>query len=66
VIGWSVAAGLAVVGPLYLPREDVVTMLLVLVIVMSGFTLIGLREDAAVEPSTGGPGPSRDRATEPS
>jgi UDP-GlcNAc:undecaprenyl-phosphate GlcNAc-1-phosphate transferase len=64
--GWSVAAGLAVVGPLYLPREDVVTMLLVLVIVMSGFTLIGLREDAAVEPSTGGPGPSRDRATEPS
>jgi UDP-GlcNAc:undecaprenyl-phosphate GlcNAc-1-phosphate transferase len=42
--GWSLAAGLAVVGPLYLPGPTVVVLLLILVLVVTGFTLVGLRE----------------------
>ena len=48
--GWSVAAGLAVVGPLYLPGSTVVALLLVLVLVVAGFTLVGLREQAEAAP----------------
>ena len=42
--GWSLAAGFAVVGPLYLPGRTVAALLLVLVLVVMGFTLVGLRE----------------------
>jgi UDP-GlcNAc:undecaprenyl-phosphate GlcNAc-1-phosphate transferase len=41
--GWSAAAGFAVVGPLYLPGTTVVAILLVLVLVVMGFTLLGIR-----------------------
>jgi UDP-GlcNAc:undecaprenyl-phosphate GlcNAc-1-phosphate transferase len=41
--GWSAAAGFAVVGPLYLPGATVVAILLVLVLVVMGFTLLGIR-----------------------
>ena len=42
--GWSIAAGLAVVGPLYLEAATVGSLLFVLVLVMTGFTLAGLEE----------------------
>ena len=42
--GWSLAAGFAVVGPLYLPGGTVAALLLVLVLVVMGFTLVGLQE----------------------
>ena len=42
--GWSLAAGFAVVGPLYLPGRTVVALLLVLVLAVMGFTLVGLRD----------------------
>ncbi len=41
--GWSLAAGFAVVGPLYLPGRTVAALLLVLVLVVMGFTLVGLQ-----------------------
>jgi UDP-GlcNAc:undecaprenyl-phosphate/decaprenyl-phosphate GlcNAc-1-phosphate transferase len=49
--GWSAAAGLAVVGPLYLPGATVVAILLVLVLVVTGFTLLGLQSGEASEPT---------------
>lgn len=52
--GWSAAAGLAVVGPLYLPGATVVALLLVLVLVVTGFTLVGLRERDEVRPADEG------------
>ena len=42
--GWSIAAGFAVVGPLYLESATVGSLLFVLVLVMTGFTLVGLEE----------------------
>jgi UDP-GlcNAc:undecaprenyl-phosphate/decaprenyl-phosphate GlcNAc-1-phosphate transferase len=51
--GWSIAAGFAVVGPLYLPGGTVVALLLVLVLVVMGFTLVGLQEG---HEGTDGPG----------
>ena len=54
--GWSVAAGLAVVGPLYLPGATVAALALVLVLVVTGFTLVGLRErDGALMERTSEP-----------
>ena len=47
--GWSVVAGLAVVGPLYLPDSTVAALVVVLVLVVSGFTLVGLQERDAVD-----------------
>lgn len=41
--GWSLAAGFAVVGPLYLPGGTVAALLVLLVLVVMGFTLVGLR-----------------------
>lgn len=41
--GWSLAAGFVVVGPLYLPGRTVAALLLVLVLVVMGFTLVGLQ-----------------------
>lgn len=41
--GWSLAAGFVVVGPLYLPGGTVAALLLVLVLIVMGFTLVGLR-----------------------
>lgn len=41
--GWSLAAGFAVVGPLYLSGGTVAALLLVLVLVVMGFTLVGLQ-----------------------
>ncbi len=40
--GWSIAAGLAVVGPLYLEGSTVASLLVVLVLIMVGLTLVGL------------------------
>jgi UDP-GlcNAc:undecaprenyl-phosphate/decaprenyl-phosphate GlcNAc-1-phosphate transferase len=55
--GWSLAAGFAVVGPLYLPGGTVAALLLVLVLVVMGFTLVGL-EEGRTEPAAGdGDGP---------
>lgn len=51
--GWSLTAGFAVVGPLYLPGGTVVSLLLVLLLVVIGFTLVGLQE-GATEPSSDG------------
>ena len=51
--GWSLAAGFAVVGPLYLPGGTVAALLLVLVLVVMGFTLVGLQEG---HEGTDGPG----------
>jgi len=45
--GWSVAAGLAVVGPLYLPSGTVLVLLVGLVLVMSVATVVGLRSRSA-------------------
>ena len=57
--GWSVVSGLAVVGPLYLPGSTIAALLLVLVLVVAGFTLVGLRErDSGERPSHDG---GRDR-----
>lgn len=42
--GWSLAAGFVVVGPLYLPGGTVAALLLVLVLIVMGFTLVGLQE----------------------
>ncbi len=47
--GWSVIAGLAVVGPLYLPDGTVAALVVVLVLVVAGFTLVGLQERDAAE-----------------
>jgi UDP-GlcNAc:undecaprenyl-phosphate GlcNAc-1-phosphate transferase len=51
--GWSLAAGFAVVGPLYLPGATVAALLLVLVLVVMGFTLVGLRQGADEHASDG-------------
>ena len=60
--GWSAAAGFAVVGPLYLPGATVAGILLVLVLVVLGFTLLGLQGDgdraAAGQAGPGGSGAS--------
>ena len=45
--GWSVAAGLAVVGPLYLPSGTVLVVLVGLVLTMSVATVVGLRSRSA-------------------
>lgn len=45
--GWSVAAGLAVVGPLYLPLPTVITSLALLVVALVALTVLGLRRDGA-------------------
>jgi UDP-GlcNAc:undecaprenyl-phosphate/decaprenyl-phosphate GlcNAc-1-phosphate transferase len=66
--GWSIAAGFAVVGPLYLPGATVVALLLVQVLVVTGFTLVGLHERAG-DPDDGAlPRPDEgaaDRAPDP-
>jgi len=49
--GWSAAAGLAVVGPLYLPGATVVALLLVLLLVVAGFTLLGLQAEDGPAPA---------------
>jgi UDP-GlcNAc:undecaprenyl-phosphate/decaprenyl-phosphate GlcNAc-1-phosphate transferase len=54
--GWSLAAGFAVVGPLYLPGGTVVALLLVLVLVVMGFTLVGLHEGAGESAPDAGSG----------
>jgi UDP-GlcNAc:undecaprenyl-phosphate GlcNAc-1-phosphate transferase len=50
--GWSLAAGLAVVGPLYLRGATVAALLLVVVLIVMGFTLIGLHERDASDLAT--------------
>ena len=55
--GWSLAAGLAVVGPLYLPGATVAALLLIVVLIVMGFTLVGLHERDASDPGSG-PGSS--------
>jgi len=46
---WSAAAGMAVVGPLYLPGATIAGLLVVLVLAITGFTLVQVRraEDPA-------------------
>jgi UDP-GlcNAc:undecaprenyl-phosphate/decaprenyl-phosphate GlcNAc-1-phosphate transferase len=51
--GWSVAAGLAVVGPLYLPGATVAALLLIVVLIVTGFTLVGLHERDASDSESG-------------
>jgi UDP-GlcNAc:undecaprenyl-phosphate/decaprenyl-phosphate GlcNAc-1-phosphate transferase len=51
--GWSFAAGLAVVGPLYLPVATVAALLLIVVLIVMGFTLVGLHERDASDPEAG-------------
>ena len=65
--GWSVVAGLAVVGPLYLPDATVAALVVVLVLVVTGFTLVGLREREAADPSraAGGAAVELDRSPDP-
>jgi UDP-GlcNAc:undecaprenyl-phosphate GlcNAc-1-phosphate transferase len=46
--GWSVVAGLAVVGPLYLADVLVAALVVVLVLIVTGFTLVGLQERGAI------------------
>jgi len=66
--GWSIVAGLAVVGTLYLPAATVGALVVVLVLVVTGFTLVGLKErDAAASDTVlagsdapSGPGPGSD------
>ena len=57
--GWSIAAGLAVVGPLYLPGATVAALLVVLVLIVTGFTLVGLQEREAVNVPNGVRGDDR-------
>ena len=64
--GWSVVAGLAVVGPLYLADTLVAALVVVLVLIVTGFTLVGLQEHGAIDAEQDGREPTEpERARDP-